>query len=518
MRNNKKKFVKYILRPLRILLFLLCALPSLAAASDEGAVLKTGWFPFDPYMEFEDIDGLKRLKGLDIKMIEALAKHLDLVPDFTLLPWDKFLKEIKSGEKQIAPFATKTKGRSQWAYFSDPYRWEENALYVHYGSTFEFSGVGDFIKKVKKTGFILGVMDGFVYASDIINEFINDPKYAKQIVKVKFESDNLNNLLANKIDGFLTDRLVGATMILNTGERQKVEERLLGISTPIHFLISKKSETPEFVLRVNQILKQMRASGEHRAIIQEYVLPILIMQTVDRPWFIWIETLAIIAFVLSGTMLAAQEDFPLSAGLGLAIIPTFGGEVARDVILDQFPIGILTTPRYIFIVLSTFAAILLFINLYDIFRYRYDDRWLQKLPLKKEKMETLIFSFDALGTSAFTIIGVLVAVTAKAEPLWVWGPLFAVLTGVGGGTIRNILMGYRAFGSPYIYAEIPLVCGLGFSVFLSRQVEKINANAIFMAVILTVAAGCLLHFFVYYYRIPSIRIHFAESMFKRRNK
>ncbi|MBL0941503.1 MAG: TRIC cation channel family protein [Alphaproteobacteria bacterium] len=505
-----------LIKLLFVSLFTFCSVSNDLQA--ELPTIKTGWYPFEPYMSLEKSHGIDVLTGLDIKMLEAVLKHIQYTPEFSFVPWKQFLEDVKSGKRQMASSATKTKEREQWAYFSDPWRWEENALYVRYGSNFKFKNVADFIKKIKDTGFVLGVMDGFVYASDLINDFIHDPRYAHQIVKGKFDSDSLNNLLSGKVDGFITDRLVGATLIWRTGQNKNVEERLLGISTPIGFLISKKSTPPGFVAKVNQAIKEMRASGVHRLISQEYILPILLMQTIDRPWFGWIEVCALLAFVVSGMIIAEREKYTVVAALGIAIVPAFGGGLVRDLMVNRYPVGVLTTPRYIFIVLCSFGLVLFLINLYDIFQNRFKHVWLDKIGRSEKNLNTLIIYFDALGTSAFTVIGVLVAVMGKTEPLWLWGPFFAVMTGVGGGAIRDLLLGSRVFGSEYTYAEIPLFCGAGLSLFLSNQVEKIDPDLILFAVILTILIGFMAHMLVFYYKIPSLKIHMLEGILNKTKK
>jgi polar amino acid transport system substrate-binding protein len=124
---------------------------------------------------------------------------------------------------------------------------------------------------------------------------------------------------------------------------------------------------------------------------------------------------------------------------------------------------------------------------------------------------------DAIGTSAFTVIGVLVAVMSKADPLWIWGPFFAVTTGIGGSTIRNALAGYRALGSHTTYSEIPLFCGLGLSLFLNSQTELIDPTLIFNVVILTIAIGFITHVLIGFYQIPSLKVHFFTQPKKRKN-
>jgi polar amino acid transport system substrate-binding protein len=83
------------------------------------------------------------------------------------------------------------------------------------------------------------------------------------------------------------------------------------------------------------------------------------------------------------------------------------------------------------------------------------DRWLDGL--------------DAIGISAFTVTGVLIALRMHAEPLWLWGPLLSVLTACGGLLVREVILGR---GDPVLrpgvlYVEIVFFGSLLFSLFLT---------------------------------------------------
>jgi polar amino acid transport system substrate-binding protein len=512
LRRLNKKIIRDFFVLFRTLLLLvivsLCPLQTLIASENE---ILSGWFPLEPYMHVEDRQGIPHLTGLDIRMLEVATKNAGFRANFEQLPWQQLLAAIKSGKRQIAPFATQTPEREQWAYFSDPYRWEENVLYVKKGTELRFTSIPDLLKEFERKQFRLGVMDGFVYADAQINAYIADPKNAARIIRVKFDNDNLMNLGQGKIDGFFTDRLSGATLVWRLGDRQLVEEIVLGIHTPIHFIMSKQSTTPEMVAKINASLKTMRENGDHSRVMRQYILPVLLMQTIDKPWFFWVEIMAIIAFVISGVIIAERENLNLISAFGLSIVPSFGGGLIRDLIVNRSPVGVLVTPRYIFTVCVVFLIAVLLINIYDILKKTVSCRNIIKIVPADRTIHRIVDIFDAIGTSAFTVIGVLVGVMSHADPLWVWGPLFAVMTGVGGSTIRNTLVGYRALGNDYTYAEIPLLTGLILSIYLQGQTELINPTEILWVVIATIAFGFLFHIAVYFYQIPALKIHLLPS-------
>ena len=100
---------------------------------------------------------------------------------------------------------------------------------------------------------------------------------------------------------------------------------------------------------------------------------------------------------------------------------------------------------------------------------------------------------DALGLAAFTVIGVAVAVRYWAEPLWLWGPLCAALSGAGGGILRDVL---RASGNipalrTSIYAEVRIVWGLALSLTVDFLAREERPELLRLAVVLTVAGAFL---------------------------
>ena len=49
-----------------------------------------------------------------------------------------------------------------------------------------------------------------------------------------------------------------------------------------------------------------------------------------------------------------------------------------------------------------------------------------------------IETLDAIGLAAFTVTGVVVVMDTGAQPLWLWGPIAAVLTSSSGGLMRDL--------------------------------------------------------------------------------
>jgi polar amino acid transport system substrate-binding protein len=179
-----------------------------------------------------------------------------------------------------------------------------------------------------KQKFRLGVVAGFVYADERVNAFIADPAHSDQILSVATDilsvatdAQNLQNLLAGVIDGFLADRIAAATVAWRRQEGARIEEHPLRFSTDIHFMLSRATQTPQMVARLDGAIDELRRSGEFRRIAGFYALPVLINQTLDSGWFRTLTFIGTVAFALSGVVLAYAGQYTLFGALILAASP-----------------------------------------------------------------------------------------------------------------------------------------------------------------------------------------------------
>lgn len=130
-----------------------------------------------------------------------------------------------------------------------------------------------------------------------------------------------------------------------------------------------------------------------------------------------------IAFAISGAVVAMEEEYDILGVFVLALVTAFGGGVVRNVL-----IGIPVTTLWeqgTYLITALIAAFLVFI---------VPVSWIRK-------WKTWEALFDAVGLSAFAIQGALYAKQMNV-------PLSAVivaamLTGIGGGMIRDVLAGRK---------------------------------------------------------------------------
>jgi polar amino acid transport system substrate-binding protein len=243
-----------------------------------------------------------------------------------LLPeiaWEDQLAALAAGTADIAAGATASEERNRYAHFSKPYRTETDVLILPRGASgrYPFRTIEEMLDTFAKQKFRLGVVAGFIYADPRVNAFIADPAHRDQILPVGNDTQNLRILLDGVIDGFLADRITAATTAWRRNEGSRIEEHPLRFSTDIHFMLSRATQTPQMLARLDGAIDELRRSGEFRRIADLYALPVLINQTLDSGWFRILAFIGTVAFALSGVVLAYAGQYTLSGALILAALP-----------------------------------------------------------------------------------------------------------------------------------------------------------------------------------------------------
>jgi uncharacterized membrane protein YeiH len=127
-----------------------------------------------------------------------------------------------------------------------------------------------------------------------------------------------------------------------------------------------------------------------------------------------------LVFAVEGAMAAVNGNLDLIGIMTLAFCTALGGGIIRDTLLGALPPAALRDWRYSTIPLS--AAVLVF------FLYHY----VRRIPVP------YIQVLDAAGLAIFAIAGTQKAMLHKMNPLV--AVLLGTITGVGGGTIRDVLL------------------------------------------------------------------------------
>ncbi|WP_035154606.1 trimeric intracellular cation channel family protein [Cohnella thermotolerans] len=169
-----------------------------------------------------------------------------------------------------------------------------------------------------------------------------------------------------------------------------------------------------------------------------------------------------IAFAVSGAIVAMEEEYDILGVFVLGLVTAFGGGVVRNLLIGA-PVTTLWN-QSLFLNTATISIFIVFI---------LPVAWIQHW----KRAEAF---FDAIGLSAFAIQGALYAVEAKLPLNAV--TVAAMLTGIGGGMIRDIMAGRKPLVlRDEIYAVWAL--GAGFAVGLGRVSGTWELFVLFLLVV-----------------------------------
>lgn len=478
------------------------------AEPKDKPVLTGGWYLWPPYQFNQVSIGGVELTGMDIQLTKAIADLVGVKVTYEPVAWQQHQLDLKAGTRDIASGATYTDARAQYVYFSDTYRYEENSLFISRTAKVElsFKSIDEFLAQVRIKNFKLAVIDGFVYADPKVNAFIADDANSDIIIKTVDDTQSLQLLVQGKADGFLADRVVGAAVIIDAKAGSLVKEVPLHIKTPQHFMFSKQTVSTDMVGRFNKAIKQFIDSPGYKEIVRNYLYPVLLLQTINAEWFYVLGIIGTIAFAISGVAISARENYSLFTTLLLAALPSLGGGIIRDIMVNRSTVAIFVSPEYMYYVFLTVLIGLASIRLL----YSYTGGTKNSSLLKTWQFIALVG--DAIGQSVFIVIGITVAIMAKLAPLALWGPFMAFITSHGGGILRDMFRGQaitRDAENSWCY-EISILWGLIFSLALEYYATDPNPDLITNTVIVCVIGAFVSRMLVYKYQIRNIRFRSDE--------
>lgn len=150
-------------------------------------------------------------------------------------------------------------------------------------------------------------------------------------------------------------------------------------------------------------------------------------------------------FAISGVWLACRKEMDLFGALVLAFVTAVGGGTIRDVLLAATPVFWIKDTLYLLVILATTMFAIM------VRQWHERSKWILQVS-------------DALGLAVFVVIGVTKALSFGMEPMV--AIMMGVLTGCGGGAIRDMLAGEIPMVlRKEIYASAAMVGGAVFVFF-----------------------------------------------------
>jgi uncharacterized membrane protein YeiH len=127
-------------------------------------------------------------------------------------------------------------------------------------------------------------------------------------------------------------------------------------------------------------------------------------------------------FAITGALVAERQQFNILGIFVSAILTAVGGGTLRDIVLGETPVFWIQHPVYL--IVAALAGLSVFM-------------------IPPDRFQTRVFLLaDALGLAVFTIIGIQKAISIDV-PVFT-AVLLGTVTAVGGGVIRDILIGHQS--------------------------------------------------------------------------
>lgn len=154
-----------------------------------------------------------------------------------------------------------------------------------------------------------------------------------------------------------------------------------------------------------------------------------------------LEIVGTIAFSVSGAMTGIKKRMDILGVIILGLVTAVGGGILRDLVLGITPPT--TFRRSIYAVVAVLTAIVIFFPFVR-----------RALSHTHKLYDAVLFFMDSLGLAIFTVMGIFKAYEQSSEYGLFLLLFVGVITGVGGGVMRDILAG----NTPYIFIKHIYAC------------------------------------------------------------
>ncbi len=145
--------------------------------------------------------------------------------------------------------------------------------------------------------------------------------------------------------------------------------------------------------------------------------------------FTVLELIGVVAFAVSGAMVSVKKNMDIFGVTFLGLITAFGGGILRDTLIGRVPPAFFT--NYWMVLAGAVAALIVF-WVARILKQRYFSR--------EDAIEHINNVFDALGLGAFAVTGARVTVEAGFEKQWLLVLMMGLITAIGGGLLRDLML------------------------------------------------------------------------------
>ena len=154
-----------------------------------------------------------------------------------------------------------------------------------------------------------------------------------------------------------------------------------------------------------------------------------------------LEMIGTVAFAASGALTAMRKKMDLLGVIVLGVVTAVGGGMIRDILLGISPPLAFRNPLAVIVAIA--VSVILFIP------------WVRHHMMHNQRLfDTVLLVMDSIGLGVFSVMGIWNALDFSPERSTFLLVFVGVMTGVGGGVLRDILAG----NTPYIFVKHVYAC------------------------------------------------------------
>lgn len=233
-----------------ILTIILIASPPLHA---DKHVIKVSSDPWEPWVLGSE--GQQATGGLAVEVTRELFKRLNLDLEINIYPYERCIRQMKSGERDVLLMVKKTEEREKYMLFSDVAMVDPQLIYYssEHMDSFGWQTWQDLNK------YTVGGVRGFNYG-----EFDTAAKkYGIGTELVSNDNQNIRKLFAGRVDLIILNRsTANYYMNQHPESRGKLKAAEKSISeAQFHFALSRKGKATPHLSGINMALQNMKSDG-----------------------------------------------------------------------------------------------------------------------------------------------------------------------------------------------------------------------------------------------------------------
>lgn len=200
------------------------------------------------------------IHGIDIELVRALFKEVNITPNFVRFPWARSLQMLQTGEADLISGALKRPEREETMFFlHPPYKTKSSKAFYIRADAQDITRYEDLHER------LIGIHRGSSY----FPRFDNDHSLRKQ--ETHSDSLNLKKLIEGRIDVVIgTESRMDYTIATNDlGSEVRKTTFRHDAETPVYFAISKTSPLMFRVKELSEAIRRLKGQGVFERIIHE---------------------------------------------------------------------------------------------------------------------------------------------------------------------------------------------------------------------------------------------------------